>query len=57
MLESGPEKNVLGSSLAKDGFSATLSGSVATIQITIEKAVPGHTPIRVTAERKIHLSN
>ena len=53
----GGQAELLGSGLVNDGFDVKLDGSVLTVTVTIERAVHGSDPIRVTVARKIHLTN
>jgi hypothetical protein len=48
---------LLGAGLINDGFSVELTGSLVKISVTVERAVKGKEPVRVTAVRTIHLAN
>lgn len=53
----GPSKTVLGSGLASNGLEIQLAGSMVTLTVTVERALKGGDPVRVSAVRKIHLAN
>src|SRR4030095_10058774 len=57
VLTSGGKRRVLGGNVAPNGLHIELDGQLVTLQLELERAMPGVSPVRVWVTRKIRLAN
>ncbi|MBI3818694.1 MAG: hypothetical protein HY286_08395 [Planctomycetes bacterium] len=57
ILTKGGAKQAIGSNLPAGGLAIQLSGSMVTLQLTLQRPIPAHAPVVVTATRTVCLKN